>query len=58
LLLVDPVVEPPGMADGAAKGDDASTEQPNQRPIPAQACSIVGPVLNLSNASPVGTGEA
>jgi hypothetical protein len=52
------VVEPPGMADGAAKGDDANTNQGNQRPIPAQGCSIVGPVPNLSDASPVGTGEA
>jgi hypothetical protein len=36
------VVEPPGMAGGSAKGDDANTNQGNQRPIPAQGCSIVG----------------
>jgi hypothetical protein len=58
LLLVDPVVvEPPGMADGAAKGDDAKTEQRTSDPF-SLGLQIVGPVPDLSDAAGVSIGEA
>jgi hypothetical protein len=40
------------------KRDDANTEQRNQRPVPAQASWIVGPVPSLSDAAPASIREA
>jgi hypothetical protein len=40
------------------KRDDANTKQRNQRPVPAQAFWIVGPVPDLSAAARESTGEA
>ena len=40
------------------KRDDANIEQRNQRPVPAQASWIVGPVPSLSDAAPASIREA